>query len=130
MGLFDSLVGSVLSNLGNQADNPMLRSVASMLANHEGGIDGLIQQFKDKGMGDVIGSWIGTGQNAPISADQLKDVLGEGKIAEIANSLGISHGDAAGQLSTALPQLIDKLTPNGQIDGSMIEQAIAMFAKR
>ncbi len=130
MGLFNSLVGSVLSNLGNQTDNPMLRSVATMLANHEGGIDGLIQQFKDKGMGDVIGSWVGTGQNAPISADQLKDVLGEGKIAEIANSLGISHGDAASQLSAALPQLIDKLTPNGQVDGSLIEQAIAMFTKR
>ena len=130
MGLFDSLVGSVLSNLGNQTDNPMLRSVATMLANHEGGIDGLIQQFKDKGMGDVIGSWVGTGQNAPISVDQLKDVLGEGKIAEIANSLGISHGEAASQLSAALPQLIDKLTPNGQVDGSLIEQAIAMFTKR
>ena len=130
MGLFDSLVGSVLSNLGNQTDNPMLRSVVTMLANHEGGIDGLIQKFKDKGMGDVIGSWVGTGQNAPISADQLKDVLGEGKIAEIANSLGISHGDAASQLAAALPQLIDKLTPNGQLDGSLIEQAIAMFTKR
>ena len=130
MGLFDSLVGSVLNNLGNQTDNPMLRSVATMLANHEGGIDGLIQQFKDKGMGDVIGSWVGTGQNAPISADQLKDVLGEGKIAEIANSLGISHGEAASQLSAALPQLIDKLTPNGQVDGSLIEKAIAMFTKR
>ena len=130
MGLFDSLVGSVLSNLGNQTDNPMLHSVATMLANHEGGIDGLIQQFKDKGMGDVIGSWVGTGQNAPISADQLKDVLGEGKIAEIANSLGISHGEAVSQLSAALPQLIDKLTPNGQVDGSLIEQAIAMFTKR
>ena len=130
MGLFDSLVGSVLNNLGNQTDNPMLRSVATMLANHEGGIDGLFQQFKDKGMGDVIGSWVGTGQNAPISADQLKDVLGEGKIAEIANSLGISHGEAASQLSAALPQLIDKLTPNGQVDGSLIEKAIAMFTKR
>ncbi len=130
MGLFDSLVGSVLNNLGSQTDNPMLRSVASMLANHEGGLDGLIQQFKDKGMGDIIGSWVSTGQNAPISPDQLKDVLGEGKIAEIANSLGISHGDAASQLSAALPHLIDKLTPNGQIDGSVIEQAIAMFAKR
>jgi len=130
VGLFDSLVGSVLSNLGSQTDNPMLRSAAAMLANHEGGIDGLIQQFKDKGLGDVIGSWVGTGQNASISADQLKSVLGEGKIAEIANALGISHDDAASQLSTVLPHLIDKLTPNGQIDGSIVEQAIAMFTKR
>jgi uncharacterized protein YidB (DUF937 family) len=130
MGLFDGLIGSVLSNLGNQTDNPMLRSVASMLANHEGGIDGLIQSFKDKGMGDTIASWIGSGENAPISADQLKDVLGEGRIAEIANSLGITHGDAAGQLATALPQLIDKLTPGGHLDSSLIEQAIAMFSKR
>ena len=130
MGLFDSLVGSVLNNLGNQTDNPMLRSVANMLANQQGGIEGLIQSFKDKDMGDVIASWVGTGQNAPISADQLKDVLGEGKIAEIANSLGITHGAAAEQLSAALPQIIDKLTPTGKVDGSLIEQAIAMFGKR
>ena len=130
MGLFDSLVGNVLSNLGSRTDNPMFASVANMLANHEGGLDSLVQQFKDKGLGDVIGSWIGTGQNAPISVDQLKSALGEGKIAEIANSLGISQGDAANQLATALPQLIDKLTPNGQVNGDLISQAIAMFGKR
>ena len=130
MGLFDSLVGNVLSKPGSNTDNPMFASSANMLANHEGELDVLFQQFRDKGLGDVIGSWVGTGQNAPISVDQLKSVLGEGKFAEIANSLGISHDDAANQLATALPQLIDKLTPNGQVNGEFISQAISMFSRR
>ena len=129
MGLFDSLLSGALGQLG-QSGNPMLNSIAGMLANHDGGIDGLIQSFKDKGLGDVVGSWVGTGQNLPISADQLKSVLGSDKIAEIAQSLGISHGDAASQLSDVLPGLIDKLTPNGHIDGSFIEQALGALTRK
>jgi uncharacterized protein YidB (DUF937 family) len=129
MGLFDSLLSGALGQL-SQSGNPTVNSIAGLLANHEGGIDGLVQSFKDKGLADVVGSWIGTGQNLPISADQLKSVLGSDKIAEIAQSLGVSHGEAAGQLSEMLPQIIDKLTPNGHIDGSFIEQALGAMLRK
>ena len=61
----------------------------------------------------MIGSWIGHGQNAPISADQLSQVLGPDAIGQIAAQLGLSHGEAARQLSQVLPQAVDRLTPNG-----------------
>jgi uncharacterized protein YidB (DUF937 family) len=66
-------------------------------------------------MGDVAKSWVGTGQNMPISPDQLTQVLGSDRISQMAQQLGMGHGDLAGQLSQMLPQVVDKLTPHGQV---------------
>ena len=100
----------------------LLSTVIAMLANGQqaqgagvGGLGDLIGKFTQSGMGDVIGSWVGTGQNAPISGDQLSNVLGSDAIAKIAAQLGLSHGDAADQLSQVLPQAVDQLTPHGRV---------------
>jgi uncharacterized protein YidB (DUF937 family) len=87
-----------------------------MLANNgtNGGLGGLLQQFQQAGMGGQMGSWIGTGQNQSINADELSRVLGP-QLGTIAQQLGVSHGEAADQLSLTLPAIIDHLTPGGQI---------------
>ncbi|WP_396269187.1 YidB family protein [Ideonella sp.] len=64
-----------------------------------GGLAGLVQQFQQGSLGDVVSSWVSTGQNLPISAEQT----------------GLSQGDLMGQLSQLLPQVIDQMTPNGQL---------------
>jgi uncharacterized protein YidB (DUF937 family) len=79
------------------------------------GMGALIEQFQRSGLGDVMGSWVGTGQNLPISPDQLGNVLGSDKIAGMASQLGMQPGDLLGQLSQMLPEVVDKLTPNGQV---------------
>jgi uncharacterized protein YidB (DUF937 family) len=122
MGLLDSLIGSLGQAQGGAAAaggggaGDLLGAVVGMLGNDAagGGLGGLVGQFAKNGMGDIIGSWIGKGENMPISADQLSQVLGGDAIANIAQQMGMSHGDAAGQLSQMLPQIIDKLTPHGQ----------------
>ncbi len=80
-----------------------------------GGLGGLLEAFTKGGMGDVAKSWIGTGQNLPVSADQLSNVLGADRIGALAGQLGMNQGDLLGQLSQMLPQVVDKLTPNGNI---------------
>jgi uncharacterized protein YidB (DUF937 family) len=87
----------------------------SLLANDgdHGGLGGLVGKFEQAGLGNVVSSWIGSGQNLPISADQLQSVLGSDAVSSIAAKLGINPADAMGQLSTMLPGLVDKLTPNG-----------------
>lgn len=129
MGLLDTVLGAVLG--GQQQHNtqanqggmnltallPMLMPiVTSMLANNgsQGGLGGLASKFNQAGMGDVMNSWIGSGQNQPINGDQLTQVLGQDTIGQIASQLGMGHGDAAGALSQILPGLIDQLTPHGQ----------------
>ncbi|MBK6558971.1 MAG: DUF937 domain-containing protein [Comamonadaceae bacterium] len=79
-----------------------------------GGLGGLAEKFNQAGLGDVLGSWIGTGPNAPITGDQLGSVLGGDLMNQLATRLGMSEADAAGQLAQGLPDLIDRLTPQGE----------------
>jgi uncharacterized protein YidB (DUF937 family) len=133
MGLLDSVLGSVMGGqqagatgtgsagglgglISMVAHNPQLmQAVTGMLSNDggHGGLGGLMAKFQQAGLGDVVGSWVGSGQNQPVSGEQLTEVLGEDTMAGLANKLGTSQGDAASQLSTILPGLIDKLTPHG-----------------
>ena len=132
MGLLDSVLGAVTGNaqgnslggggglsdlIGMVSNNPdLLKAAAGMLGNDGGlgGLDGLVAKFQQAGLGDVIGSWIGSGTNQAISADQLTNVLGSDALGGIASKLGLDQGDVAGQLSNLLPGLVDKLTPAGQ----------------
>ena len=107
-------MGSLISMVAN---NPQLmQAVIAMLSNDssQGGLGGLIAKFQRAGLGNVVSSWVGSGQNQPVSGEQLTDVLGADTMAELAEKLGTSQGDAAGQLSDILPDLIDRLTPQGQ----------------
>jgi uncharacterized protein YidB (DUF937 family) len=126
MGLLDSMLGSVLNSqqgagqVGGQQSgagglDALLPAVIGMLANNGqgGGLGGLMEKFNQAGMGEVLGSWIGSGQNAPISGADLGAVLGGDTMGDLAAQLGMSQNDAAGQLAQVLPGLIDKLTPRG-----------------
>jgi uncharacterized protein YidB (DUF937 family) len=129
MGLLDSVLGAALGGGGQggggQAD--LLKMVIGMLAGGgqggqggaAGGLGGLLEQFQRSGLGEVAGSWVSTGQNLPISPDQLGQVLGGDQIAGMASQLGMNQGDLLGQLSQMLPQVIDQLTPNGQVPQKM-----------
>jgi uncharacterized protein YidB (DUF937 family) len=90
----------------------------------QGGLQNLISQFDAKGLGDVIGSWVGTGQNKSISPDQLKNVLGSDVLGGIASKLGLNMNDLSSQLSNLLPGVVDKLTPEGKVpEGDIMSQA-------
>jgi len=80
-----------------------------------GGLDVLINQFKQNGFEDVINSWIGTGQNQPISPTQLRDALGQKTVNDLSRQAGAPQDDLLSQLSRYLPGVIDRLTPNGQL---------------
>lgn len=128
MGLLDSVLGAAGAMMGGQQQGQqgglgnlgslgaLLPIVAGMLGNdsQHGGLGGLLEKFNQAGLGDAAKSWVGTGENASISGDQLGQVLGNDTIADIASKLGMSHGDAAGSLAQMLPGLIDRLTPHGQ----------------
>lgn len=127
MGLLDSIVGALSggqqgqgglgSLIGMAENNPQLmQAVTGMLGNdgEHGGLGGLVSKFQQAGLGDVVSSWIGNGQNQPVTGDQLTQVLGSGAVSNIASKLGVSPDQAAGQLSSILPALINHLTPNGQ----------------
>ena len=147
MGLLDSILGMVTGGQGGQGGGnaALISAVVAMLANSGqggaggaaagglGGLGGLIGKFEQAGLGDVMSSWVGTGQNQSITPDQVHNTLGPDVIGNLAGQLGMSHGDVSSQLSTMLPQLIDQLTPHGQAPagglGSMGD-ILAQLSKR
>jgi uncharacterized protein YidB (DUF937 family) len=135
MGMLDGLINSALGGMmghGGQAQSPLLQMALQVLQQN-GGVEGLLDKFRQGGYADQAASWQSTGQNIPVSGSALQEVLGSGAIGQIAQQLGMSHGDAAGGLAQVLPQLIDKFTPNGQVPddhNDMVEQALAMLTQK
>ncbi|MDX2152780.1 MAG: YidB family protein [Bryobacteraceae bacterium] len=111
MNLFD--LGSQLLG-GGQGQSP-LNEILRLIQNRPGGIAGLVSEFQRGGLGEVVNSWVSTGQNLPISPDQLQGVLGSDAVRGFASSLGVPADAAASQLTQLLPTVVDHLTPNGQL---------------
>jgi uncharacterized protein YidB (DUF937 family) len=117
MGFFDGIAKGVLDKIsGGGAQNPMLETVMGLISNPEtGGLQGMLETFKSKGLGEIISSWIGTGENQAISKDQISEALGKDQIQKMAEKVGISQEEASGGLASLLPEIIDKFTPNGKL---------------
>ena len=121
MGLLDQVVGAVskMSGQSAQTDNSFLNSVLQLVNNPQtGGLSGLVESFQKGGLKEAVNSWVSTGRNIPISAEQIQSVLGNEKIQKLAGKLGISTDQVSAQLAEVLPQVIDKLTPNGKLPES------------
>ena len=135
MGLLDQLGQAAGGMLGGEAGhaNPLLQAVLGLLDKNSpaGGLDGLVQTFKRNGLSDIMNSWIGTGENLSISSDQMKQGLGSDLITQLATQAGLSPELASSQLTTLLPGLIDKLTPEGKIPSSgLLEQGLNLLKRQ
>src|SRR3974390_336688 len=115
MGLFDNLENQTLSKMLGGSANPLATNLLQMIQSQPGGLQGLLQSFHDKGLGGVVSSWVGTGQNLPISASQIQQAMGSDQVKQLAAKVGISPDVAGPAIAQLLPALIDKLTPNGQV---------------
>jgi uncharacterized protein YidB (DUF937 family) len=115
MSLLDTL-GSMLGQSPQGGGQQALISTALEFVNNQpGGLNGLIQQFKDKGAGDIISSWISNGENQPISADALHSVLGSDAVTDLAAKAGVQPDQITGLLSQVLPHVVNAATPTGEV---------------
>jgi uncharacterized protein YidB (DUF937 family) len=152
MGLLDGIlggvVGSALGNtpMGGGGQNPLeallgglggsqgqgasLLTAAMSLLQQNGGLNGVLDSFRQSGMAQHADSWVSTGPNVGISGDQLQQVLGSSSIGNVASQLNMSHGQASSALAQVLPELINQLTPTGQVPsdhGDLISNGLAML---
>jgi len=134
MGLFDEVAGGLLKNVlaGQGGQGGMLEIITSLLKSSEsGGLQGLAETFSDKGLGDVMSSWIGKGENLPISPEQIQQVLGSGQVQQIAEQLGVSPDEASSGLAEMLPKIVDKLSPEGSLPTQdLLQQGLGMIADK
>ncbi|TKB71918.1 MAG: DUF937 domain-containing protein [Nitrospira sp.] len=131
MGILDTIgqaVGAMTGGGSNQ--NPLLQAAIQMLSQQgaNSGLAGLVQDFQKNGLGEIVNSWVSTGQNLPISAQQIQQGLGGDLLTQLAGKAGLSPEAASGQLAGLLPGLVDKLTPNGTLpDATMLEQGLGLL---
>jgi uncharacterized protein YidB (DUF937 family) len=130
MGLFDSVVGALAGGQSGNG-NQLLDVVMQLINSQPGGLGGLVQSFQQGGLGEIVNSWVSTGQNLPVSPEQLQSVLGGGRLQDIAAQLGMSPEQATGGLADLLPQVVDNLTPTGQLPegGDLLAQGLDMLKK-
>jgi uncharacterized protein YidB (DUF937 family) len=95
-----------------------------------GGLGSLVDVFAQKGLGDVIGSWIGRGENLPVSGSQLAGVLGDDEIRHLAGRTGASHAEVTDALAQLFPQVVDRLTPDGRIPDEGIDAGAGDILKQ
>lgn len=128
-----ALVGSVLGMLAGGGNAPAAAAVPQQAAQPSGGMGGLgslIDGFQKSGLGDVIGSWIGTGTNQAISPGQLGQALGPQQVNALANQHNVSPSFLLMALSSLLPFIIDKLTPDGKVDMGFLNSALSFMLGR
>lgn len=129
MGLFDGIAGAVVGNMLG-GDKGGLASIAMDMLNQNGGLGGILEMFQQNGLADQAASWVGSGENLPLSADQLTSVLGDGVLADLASKAGIAPDALSGQLADNLPSIIDKLTPDGEVNdksGDLLGTVLGML---
>lgn len=128
MGLLDSALGMIQQ--GSQGGGGIASAAMALLqgGGNAQGLQGVLQAFREKGLGEAVASWISTGPNQPIGADDVVGALGADRVASIAKSTGLSTADASAQLAELLPQLVDRLTPGGHLpEGGALEQGLALL---
>jgi uncharacterized protein YidB (DUF937 family) len=133
MSALDTILGAVKGGIVNNensesTDNTLLESVISMVGDQQsGGLMGLVEKFSAGGLSEQVTSWVSTGQNLPVTSDQVQAVLGSSFVQDIATKMNIDTTNVASNLAHLLPLVIDKLTPDGEIsdDNNLSQIALA-----
>ncbi|HDR9800959.1 MULTISPECIES: YidB family protein [Burkholderia cepacia complex] len=118
MGLLDIVGGLIGGQAGGNSQSALITTALEFINNQPGGLNGLIEKFKAGGAGEIIGSWVGTGENQPISPDTLQNVLGSDVVGSLASKVGIDPAQASSILAQVLPHVVNGATPNGEVPAS------------
>ena len=127
MSLFDT-IGSLLGK-GDGGSASVPEALLAAVGNQEGGLGGLVQRFESAGLGNTISSWIGTGENQPVSPDALHSILGSDIVQQIAAKTGLPIEQLLPLIAQHLPQLVDGMTPSGEVpsEGSLLNAGLSFL---
>ena len=131
MSLFDT-IGSQLGQSSGDGNASVPHALLGALADREGGLGGLVQQFENAGLGDTISSSVGGGENQPVAPEDVHNVLGADLVQQIAAKTGLPVEQLLPQIAEHLPQLVDSITPNGEMPtgGNLLDAGLAFLRSR
>ena len=116
MGLLDSIIGAVSGKGDAEGGANALVGILGGLLTQSGGLQGLANKFSQAGQSGAFSSWVGMGENQPISSSQIQNVLGSDQVKALAAKMGVDPGQASQFLAEYLPKVVNKLTPDGKVD--------------
>jgi uncharacterized protein YidB (DUF937 family) len=126
--VFKLVTGRVLPGLSGKSASSM---VAGLLGQNGAQLPELLKKLTTGGLGDLVQSWVSKGKNMPLSAAQVQSALGSETLSGLAGQMGVSESKAASKVAGALPQLIDQLTPDGEVpDQQTLSAALTKLLKR
>jgi uncharacterized protein YidB (DUF937 family) len=108
----------------------VLSQIVSMIQSRPGGLMGVLQSLQQGGLGHLVQSWIGTGQNLPVSQDQVRNSLGTDWLSRVSQMTGLSQAEVEQHLQAVLPQVVDHLSPNGQLPQGDLSSELTGLAQR
>jgi len=109
------MLGSLGGGTGDTGGSPDLAAALGSLTGGEGGLEGLLAQLSNGGLGDEVGSWVGTGPNQPVDPQRLGSALGPDAVNQLSSKTGLDVGSLLPMLAAFLPQIINALTPDGKV---------------
>ena len=116
MGMLDSILGAVAGKAESTGGAAALVGIVGGLLQQNGGLQGLANKFAQSGAAGAFSSWVGMGENQPISGNQIQNALGSEQVKALASKMGIDPALASNLLAEYLPKVVDKLTPQGKVD--------------
>jgi len=134
MGLLDQVTQLAGGFLGNDQQSSVLKTLTGFISQQSGsggGLTALIQGFEKNGLGQIITSWVSTGKNLPVNAEQIQKGLGSDVLQQIAAKTGLSPDQVSSHLTEVLPNLVDKLTPTGQVpEGNALNEMLTLLQSK
>ncbi len=132
MGILDNIMGQKNTAEGGTR-TAVVSALMSLLANqNQGGLSNLVQRFAGSGLGDIVNSWVGTGPNKPVTPQQVEQGLGSDTINQVSSQSVVPPEEVKTHLAQVLPQLVDRLTPQGNVppeqqQNSLLSQGMSML---
>jgi len=122
-------LGGLLGSLSGSGNSGLVTAAMSLLQQH-GGISGVLDLFRSEGMGQQVQSWVGRGPNEEVSGAQVEQAFGSSAIGDVASKLGMSPGETGSSLARVLPEVVDRLTPDGEVPDNqhdLISRGLSML---
>lgn len=132
MSIIEQIAAAAMRQAASQGGAAVTGVVLDMLGNRaNGGLGGLVNQFTTAGLGEIIGSWISSGPNMAAAPEHLRLAFGQQQVQQMAQRTGLSVDQLLAGLATQLPELVNHLTPQGQVPPqSALDQTLGQLRQR
>lgn len=125
--VLERVADSLATDMVGHPANLFNQVVFTLVRDHPGGLQGLLDRFTQAGLGTHVASWLSDEPNQPLTARELGRVFDAGEIAALASKLGVSPTEAGARLATTLPDIVNRMTPGNRVDPAFLREILPLL---